>query len=112
MDNNFCIGLDLGQSSDLTSLAVVEKSEGNGVSPMDPGAREDRPGRSACPGPGRGLGAPPVAPGLGSHTTSGGRPRPLVRAATMHGTEGGHPTERRGDACPDDGWTCGRRQSF
>jgi hypothetical protein len=41
MNNNFCIGLDLGQSSDYTALAVVEKLEGNGTSSRDPG---DRPG--------------------------------------------------------------------
>jgi hypothetical protein len=32
MNNNFCIGLDLGQASDYTALAVVEKLEGNGAS--------------------------------------------------------------------------------
>jgi hypothetical protein len=37
MNNPFCIGLDLGQSSDYTALAVVEKLEGNGASSKDPG---------------------------------------------------------------------------
>jgi len=32
MNNNFCIGLDLGQASDYTALAVVEKLEANGAS--------------------------------------------------------------------------------
>jgi hypothetical protein len=41
MKNNFCIGLDLGQASDYTTLAVVEKLEGNDASSRDPG---DRPG--------------------------------------------------------------------
>src|SRR5215216_1663197 len=39
MNNNFCVGLDLGQSSDYTALAVVEKLEGNGASSRDPGDR-------------------------------------------------------------------------
>jgi len=39
MKNNFCVGLDLGQSSDYTALAVVEKLEGNGASSRDPGDR-------------------------------------------------------------------------
>jgi hypothetical protein len=41
MKNNFCIGLDLGQATDYTTLAVVEKLEVNGASSRDPG---DRPG--------------------------------------------------------------------
>jgi hypothetical protein len=32
MNNNFCIGLDLGQASDYTTLAVVEKLEANDAS--------------------------------------------------------------------------------
>jgi hypothetical protein len=46
---------------------------------------------------------------LGSHhrarTACCGRPRTLVRAATMHLDGGRHPTGRREDACPDDEWT-------